>query len=102
MVVVRYIYQAATRLGEMGTLLQELFRPLPAAKAPHAARVYRAMTGSTDWRFAVEVEFESLADWQEWVKQVYAYVPNADKRQRLTELMAGGASVEAWELIDLG
>jgi hypothetical protein len=98
MVVIRYTWHIDDpHFAEVRKLFTEI-RP-PASSALRGVRGYAARTGRTG-TLALEYEFDSWKDWEEFLPQLFALPENADKFRRWGELVREGATIEVWDLLE--
>jgi len=92
MVVIRHTWHIeAPRFEEARKVFMEV--KLPESKALRGVRGYRSRTGLAN-TLALEWEFESLAEWEEFSAQFGALPENAALFRKWAELVPGGATKE--------
>jgi hypothetical protein len=97
MVVIRYTWHVSTpQYAEARKAWTEVRPPKSALRR---ARTYEARTGLAR-TLALEWEFDSLKDWEEFLPQFGALPENADPFRRWNELVPGGATIEVWDLLE--
>ena len=99
MIVVRYTWQIGAHFEEVRKVWSEI--RVPESSPLRAYRSYQSRTGYNK-TLALEYEFESLADWEAFLAQLFTLPANADKFRRWDELVPGGAMVEIWDLTHSG
>jgi len=99
MIVVRYTWHIGAHFQEVRKVWGEI--KLPESSPLRAYRGYLARTGYNK-TIALEYEFESLADWEAFLPQLFALPANAEAFRRWDELVPNGATVEIWDLLGSG
>jgi len=94
MIVNRRTFVAAR--GQLDAALAALRAEL--GSAPHAARLYAPSIGAFD-TIAVELEFESLAEYEQFIGPYFARLAETRFFERWNQITAIGGENTIWELV---
>jgi hypothetical protein len=74
---------------------------MPESSVLRGWRVYASRTGAGN-TIALEWEFESLANWEEFSAQFFAMPENAEVFRKWLEIEPSSETTEVWEVIGTG
>ena len=94
MIVNRRTFVAAR--GQLDAPLSALREEV--GKAPHAARLYAPSIGAFD-TIAVELEFESLAEYEQFIGPYFARLAETGFFERWNQMTVSGGENAIWELV---